>query len=256
MLPTWRINLVFVALAACSLTAARTFTVHNACPFTIWPAVYTDLKVGSAVPNISTGWEAPPYTNRTFWVPDNWRAGRIWGRRDCNFTQPDVTSCLTGSCIGGLLCDAANGSGIPPASVAEWTLEGVNGTDHYDVSLVDGYNLPMTITNDKGCPIADCPVDLGPDCPAPLKGPFDSTGYPVGCKTACFANLDGNQANSPNCCSGQFDTPATCPSSSVQYYDFFHSRCPNAYAYAYDDLAALKICPGRLAASYTLTFCP
>ena len=85
---------------------------------------------------------------------------------------------------------------------------------------------------------------------------FHSSGYPVGCKTACFANLDGNQANSPNCCSGQFDTPATCPASSVQYYDYFHSRCPNAYAYAYDDLVALKICPGRLAASYTLTFCP
>jgi hypothetical protein len=32
------------------------------------------------------------------------------------------------------------------------------------VSLVDGYNLPMRITNDKGCSIADCPVDLGPNC--------------------------------------------------------------------------------------------
>ena len=143
MLSSWTTNCI-VFIAACSLATARTFTVHNACPFTIWPAVYTDLKVGSAVPNISTGWEAAPFTNKTFWVPgnvsqspccifshfvDNWRAGRIWGRRDCNFTRPDVTSCLTGSCIGGLLCDAANGSGIPPASVAEWTLEGVNGTD-------------------------------------------------------------------------------------------------------------------------------
>ena len=43
----------------------------------------------------------------------------------------------------------------------------------YDVSLVDGYNLPMRITNNKNCPVADCPVDLGPNCPDPLKGPFD-----------------------------------------------------------------------------------
>ena len=32
------------------------------------------------------------------------------------------------------------------------------------VSLVDGYNLPVRIDNNKGCGIADCPVDLGPNC--------------------------------------------------------------------------------------------
>ena len=71
------------------------------------------------------------------------------------------------------------------------------------VSLVDGYNLPARISNNKGCPVADCPVDLGPNCeyfmilrivcilttftqgPAALKGPYDSSGFPVGCKSAC-----------------------------------------------------------------------
>ena len=77
------------------------------------------------------------------------------------------------------------------------------------VSLVDGYNLPMRITNNVGCPVPDCPVDLGPNCeyserissagdsyhstssigPAALKGPFDSSGFPVGCKSACSAGL-------------------------------------------------------------------
>lgn len=32
------------------------------------------------------------------------------------------------------------------------------------VSLVDGYDLPMSITNNVGCPVANCPVDLGPNC--------------------------------------------------------------------------------------------
>jgi len=58
--------------------AARTFTVYNACPFTIWPAVFTDLNVGSAKPNVPTGWEAAAFTARSFSVPDNWKAGRIW----------------------------------------------------------------------------------------------------------------------------------------------------------------------------------
>jgi hypothetical protein len=123
---------------------------------------------------------------------------------------------------------------VPPATIAEWTLSGDDGSDNYDVSLVDGYNLPMSITNNKGCPVADCPVDLGPSCPSPLKGPYDSSGFPVGCKSACVANLSGDPTNSPNCCSGSYDTPATCPSSSVAYYSYFKSNWPNTYAYAYD----------------------
>ncbi|KAF8673520.1 Thaumatin family [Rhizoctonia solani] len=237
----------------------RTFTVYNACPFTIWPAVFTDLNVGNAVPGIETGWEAAAFTKRAFNVPDNWKAGRIWGRRNCNFsTNPGPNSCLSGGCNGGLLCDSRTGTGVPPASVAEWTLNAADGLDWYDVSLVDGYNLPMRITNTASCPVADCAVDLGPDCPAPLKGPFDSTGFPVGCKSACAANLDGNQANSHNCCSGQYSTPQTCPPSGVQYYSYFKDRCPRSYVYAYDESSgtALFTCPASKRADYTLTFCP
>ncbi|KAH9903188.1 thaumatin family-domain-containing protein [Cubamyces lactineus] len=130
--------------------------------------------------------------------------------------------------------------------------------DFYDVSLVDGYNLPMAITNSANCPLADCPVDLGPSCPAPIQGPFDSTGFPVGCKSACAANLDGDPTDSANCCSGSHDTAATCPSSGVQYYDYFKGNCPNSYAYAFDESSgtALWTCDSGLNADYTLTFCP
>jgi hypothetical protein len=44
------------------------------------PAVFTDLNVGSATPDVPTGWEAPSLSTRTFSVPDNWTAGRIWVR--------------------------------------------------------------------------------------------------------------------------------------------------------------------------------
>ncbi|KAG8694130.1 hypothetical protein FRC11_002414, partial [Ceratobasidium sp. 423] len=147
---------------------------------------------------------------------------------------------------------------VPPASVAEWTLSAGDGQDWYDVSLVDGYNLPMRISNNVGCPVAECAVDLGPNCPAPLKGPYDSSGFPVGCKSACVANLDGNQANSKNCCSGQYSTPATCPPSGVSYYSYFKNACPRSYVYAYDESSgtALWTCPASKKADYTLTFCP
>ncbi|KAH9474686.1 Thaumatin-like protein 1 [Psilocybe cubensis] len=239
--------------------SARTFTVYNACPFTIWPAIFTDLNVAPNVPSYTTGWEAKPYTKVSFTVPDNWKAGRIWGRRNCDFSKnPGPNSCITGGCNGGLQCNSRTGTGVPPATVAEWTLEGAENKDYYDVSLVDGYNLPMRITNNKGCPVADCPVDLGPNCPAALKGPYDASGFPVGCKSACFANLDGNQGNSGNCCSGSHNTPETCPSSGVAYYSYFKKNCPKAYAYAYDEGSgtALWTCPSSLKADYTLTFCP
>ncbi|RXW23227.1 hypothetical protein EST38_g2625 [Candolleomyces aberdarensis] len=213
------------ALVLASGAAARTFTVYNACPFTIWPAIFTDLNVGSAKPNHVTG--------------------------------PGPQSCLTGGCNGGLVCDERTGAGVPPASLAEFTL-GSDGWDWYDVSLVDGYNLPVRISNNVGCPVAECATDLGPNCPQALKGPFDASGFPVGCKSACFANLDGNPGNSRNCCTGQFSTPATCPASGVAFYDYFKSRCPRSYVYAYDEGSgtALFRCEANKRADYTITFCP
>ncbi|KAH9026515.1 thaumatin-like protein [Lactarius pseudohatsudake] len=243
-----------------TMVMGRTFTVYNACPFTIWPALFTDLNVGSATPNQETGWTAPAFTAVSFFVPDNWRAGRIWGRRNCNFSNnPGPTSCPDGGCNGGLLCDARTGTGVPPVTVAEFTLStDPNVPDYYDISLVDGYNLPMRIDNNKGCGVPLCGVDLTPNCPAQLKGPSDSTGFPVGCKSACGAGLAPDPNNSPNCCTGSHNTAATCPPSGVQFYSYFKSNCPNAYVYAYDESSgdALFSCPSSNRADYTITFCP
>lgn len=143
------------------------------------------------------------------------------------------------------------------------------------VSLVDGFNLPMEIKPSVDCHPASCPVDLNPNCPPELAGPKDPSGKPGGCKSACFANLDGNQGDSANCCSGSHNKPETCPPSGVQFYDYFsmcnflccvqsiniafsEGRCKDAYAYAYDESSgsALWTCDSGLKADYTLTFCP
>ncbi|KAI0318326.1 thaumatin-like protein [Amylostereum chailletii] len=249
-----------IAVVFSSSVSARLFTVYNACPFTMWPAMFTPPDVNSARPNFATGWEAAAFTSVSFGVPDNWKSGRIWGRRNCDFsTNPGPNSCLDGGCNGGLECALTGGTGVPPATVAEFTLSVDSTPDNYDVSLVDGYNLPMRITTNVNCPTPACPVDLGPNCPAPLKGPFDSTGFPVGCKSACVANLDGNQANSPNCCSGQYSSGTNaCPTSGVQFYSYFKNNCPDTYAYAFDEPSgtALWTCASNLKADYTITFCP
>jgi hypothetical protein len=109
------------------------------------------------------------------------------------------------------------------------------------VSLVDGFNLPMAIIpTAANCPVASCPIDLNPQCPAQLVGPRDPTGLVVGCNSACSAGLDNagaclvplfllksdfafarGAADSANCCTGTHSTQTTCPSSGVDYYAYF-----------------------------------
>ncbi|KAJ7507393.1 thaumatin-like protein [Mycena galericulata] len=247
---------VSITLTMVSTVAARTLTVSNACPFTVWPAIFTSA---GGIPSQPTGWEAVSGSSVTFDVSSDWN-GRVWGRRSCDFSvNPGPNSCLDGGCNGGLLCDPTTGTGAPPVTLAEFSFGGEGKSDFVDVSLVDGYNLPVKIDNNVGCAVPSCPVDLGPGCPALLIGPFNSTGYPVGCKSACVVDtLNGNTANSPNCCTGDHDTPATCPPSGVTDYAYFKNNCPNALAYAYDDSGSTPLwtCSSGLNAVYTVTFCP
>jgi hypothetical protein len=61
-------------------------------------------------------------------------------------------ACLDGGCNGGHVCDPHKGDmGVPPASLAEFTLSAADGLDCYDVSLVEGYDLP-------GRPRSELPV--------------------------------------------------------------------------------------------------
>ncbi|KAH9927991.1 thaumatin-like protein [Epithele typhae] len=250
----------FVALVLAAGASARTFTVTNNCPFTIWPAMFTDPSSPGKITSRPNGWVQNAHSTVSFAVPDNWQKGRIWGRRDCDFSGPNPgpNSCVDGGCNGGLVCDPTTGTGVPPVTLAEFTLSGSGGLDNYDVSLVDGFNLPMSVTNNQQCHTASCPVDLNPNCPQQLKGPFDSSGTAVGCKSACVAHLASDPNNDPNCCTGSHNTAATCPSSGVQFYSYFKNNCPDSYAFAFDEPSgtALWTCPSAKKADYTITFCP
>ncbi|KAJ7164264.1 Osmotin thaumatin-like protein [Mycena filopes] len=248
-------NSFTVALVLASTAAARTLTVVNSCSYTVWSVLFTS---SGGHPTQPTGWEAAANSQVQFDVPSDWD-GRVWGRRNCDFsTNPGPNSCLDGGCNGGLLCDVNTGTGVPPATLAEFNFNG-GGTDFYDVSLVDGYNLPMKIDNNVGCAVGSCPAELNANCPTAQQGPFDSNGAAVGCKSACTVDaLAGNAGDSPNCCSGSHDTAATCPPSGVTNYAYFKDNCPDAYAYAYDESSgtALWTCPTSQSAAYTITFCP
>lgn len=215
-----------------------TFTFYNKCDYTVWPGILANAGSPSLD---STGFELPTDSSRTFQAPTGW-SGRFWGRTGCNFDGSSSASCSTGDCGSGQVeCKGAGAA--PPATLAEFTL-GTGGQDFYDVSLVDGYNVPMIVEASGGsgmCASTGCVTDLNLQCPAELRV---SDGG--GCKSACEA------FGSPQyCCSGAYNSPALCKPSV--YSEMFKSACPRSYSYAYDDPTSTFTCAG---ADYTLTFCP
>ncbi len=230
--------------------STRTFTFVNNTQQTIWAGA-----LGNQIPN-NGGWVMAPGATTTITVPDNWQ-GRFWGRTYCNFNSTGAGSCETGDCGGVLQCNGAGG--VPPASLAEFNLGGSAGTDFYDVSFVDGFNVPITITpvggaqptpgNHYWCGVAGCGVDLNANCPSALQQK-DASGRVVACKSACEAfNTD------QYCCRGAYATPSTCNPTTwpVNYAAYFKSNCPDAYSYAYDDPTSTFTDSG---ANYRITFGP
>ncbi|KVH96522.1 thaumatin-like protein 1 [Cynara cardunculus var. scolymus] len=215
-----------------------TFTFVNKCDYAVWPGILANAGTPSLD---TTGFELPQDTSRSFQAPTGW-SGRFWGRTGCNFDGSGSGSCQTGECGSGQV--ECNGAGAaPPATLAEFTL-GTGGSDFYDVSLVDGYNLAMIVEASGGsglCATTGCVNDLNQQCPSELRVESGQ-----GCKSACEA------FGSPEyCCSGAYNTPATCKPSV--YSQMFKSVCPRSYSYAYDDPTSTFTCAG---ADYTVTFCP
>ncbi|GAA5913241.1 thaumatin family protein [Sporobolomyces salmoneus] len=242
---TIRLPHLALVLSLCSIGASadnRVITVVNNCDYTIWPAIFRSV---GPYPKQKTGWEAPPGTQVGFEVEESW-GGRVWGRTGCDFTKdvPDYMQCETGGCIGGI-----KRTGKLPVTIAEFNIQ--EAVDHYDTSNVDGFNIPMAVTNSADCPLSNCPYDLREACPDDLQWKNDK-GDVVGCLTDCGAHQD----NQEYCCFGAHELPENCPSSAIPNYPWWKKNCPIAYAYAYDESSqtALFTCEKRV--NWMITFCP
>lgn len=224
--------------------SSATFTFVNKCDKTVWPGILSNAGIAPLQP---TGFALQKGESKVLNAPASW-GGRFWGRTHCSEDANGKFACGTGDCGSGKL-ECAGAGATPPATLAEFTLDGGGGMDFFDVSLVDGYNLPMMVTPSGGsghnCTYTGCMADLNGACPAALKV-MNSDGDGVACKSACEAF--GQQQY---CCSGEYGTPDTCKPSS--YSLLFKTACPRAYSYAYDDKTSTFTCNG---ADYQVTFCP
>ncbi|APR81495.1 Ornithine carbamoyltransferase [Minicystis rosea] len=137
---------------------AMTFT--NACSETIWVGA---LNAADYELPENGGWKLDPGQSHTIVLPEKW-GGRFWGRSGCTFDENGKGKCDSGDCGGKALCNGSGGK--PPATLVEFTFAGFGGKDFYDVSLVDGYNLPMGVAPKPGTFTASDPNDAY-DCGSP-----------------------------------------------------------------------------------------
>jgi hypothetical protein len=227
---------------------SRVFTFVNNVGQTIWLASGEQ----TAQPALkTTGWVLPPGQRLSVRVPDHWN-GRFWGRTGCTFDAAGRGHCATGDCGGRFQCP---GYGVIPASLAEFNLNSWGGMDFYDVSLVDGSNLPMYINlvggttkdplNAGGCSAAGCTHNV--PCPAELR--VTAGGKTVGCESPCgIFNTD------QYCCRGQWAPRANCRPDQwpVNYAALFKKAEPFAYSYVDDDATSTFTARGE--AGYRITF--
>lgn len=220
------------------------FTFKNNCPNTIWPGTLT----GGGQPQLSTtGFSLNTGESRILDVPAEW-SGRFWARTRCSEDQSGQFVCATADCGSGQV--ECNGAGaIPPATLAEFTLGGADDKDFYDISLVDGYNLPVSVTpkGNSTCSSTSCSSDINKVCPSELSMNQPDDLNVIACRSACEAFKDPI-----SCCTKPYDTPTACP--PTKYSTIFKKACPQAYSYAYDDKTSTFTC--SMGGDYTITFCP
>jgi hypothetical protein len=235
-----------VPATAAVMPGERLVTFVSKVSQTIWVAAAQN----SGHPMATAGWVLPAGQRLTITVPDKWN-GRFWGRTGCVFHH-GLGHCQTGDCNGRFQC---TGNGAIPATLAEYDLNAWDGLDFYDVSMVDGSNLPMYInitagqTTDKisrtGCVPAGCTEPVA--CPSALQ--VKAGGVAVACESAC-ARFGTDQY----CCRGAWAPRAQCNPARwpVDYATVFKKAEPYAYSYVDDDATSVFTCKGRC--DYQITF--
>ena len=206
--------------------SANKFQLINRCSQTIYASIVGDKgRVDNK--RMNSGEQI------VYLMPEGW-SGRVWGRKDSD-QQLNVNT------------------------LAEFTLGKTAGAmDFYDVSLVDGFNIPVKVTpipgtyrntNDKYyCGSAGCEHDMNSHCPQDLQIK-DKANRVVQCMSACT-----KYRSDQYCCTGYYSKADTC--KPTWYSQQFKQVCPDAYSYAYDDHTSTFTCPKYSYVDYYITFCP
>uniref|UniRef100_A0ACD5VN43 Uncharacterized protein n=1 Tax=Avena sativa TaxID=4498 RepID=A0ACD5VN43_AVESA len=211
---------------------ATMLNITNRCSYTVWPA---------AVP-IGGGMQLDSGKTWNLKLSGLTSRGRLWARTGCSFDRRGNGSCQTGDCGGVLAC---KGYGRPPNTMAEFIIGQFNSTDFFDISFVNGFNVPMDFLpvpaqGGTGCSKGPrCAANITSQCPSELKSPG-------GCNNACTVFKQDRY-----CCTGN----AAYNCEPTKYSMFFDQMCPDVYVDSMDaDWNKTFTCP--LGTDYQVVFCP
>jgi hypothetical protein len=212
---------------------------------TIWPAAWPGSVSGR------TGWTLPAGGSLSIVVADRWNA-RLWARTGCHFDAGGRGGCLTGDCDGRYQC---RGWGEIPATLAEYDMDSFDHLDFYDVSMVDGSNLPMYINIARGRTrdrISAAGCERGHGCTSTVRCPAALQIHRGGRLVACISPC-ARFGTDRYCCRGQYAkgcSPArTWP---IDYALVFKRAEPYAYSWSGDDATSVFTCSGGC--DYRITF--
>jgi len=210
--------------------------VHNNCSETIWLGSSGNCRTTASPcpeffdPPKGANVEIDKGAHIVFHVEKGWQ-GRFWPRTGCKFNKDGLCDagdcCDSGGCVNKdhKFAKACFYSGSPPVLVIEPTFDAPSGNgpiDYFDASMVDGYNVLMSIaavaktynpSPDPGmnskywCTTAGC--DSSPSCPEFLK---DST--TGNCWSPCQHAVRNGLPTAEQeklCCSCNMKDPCTCP---------------------------------------------
>ncbi|GER44764.1 pathogenesis-related thaumatin superfamily protein [Striga asiatica] len=181
-----------------------TCTLVNRCDYTVWPAILS--SAGSSDLG-STGFQLDTGSTRSFLAQSSW-SGRFWARTGCSFDPTTGQgSCVTGDCGSNRIdCDGAGAA--PLATLVKFMIGSGGAQDFYDVSLVDGYNLPVMVEASGGRDEYCCSGAYG------LPASCRSSVYSEVFKNACprSYNYAYDDATSTFTCTAADYTITFCPS--------------------------------------------
>jgi hypothetical protein len=166
---------------------------------------------------------------------------------DCVTTFTNGGFRIEGStgCVGNT-CDPI------PHTLIEMNLGAAAGAlDWYDLSHVDGANLPLgfylvkgsftppTTQNECNCLDRECRVDIKNTTCIERNKLRDKNGKVFACAAECRVDPAGNPDHDIACCVNAASVPEKClPSAPPIQRDFqmFRFPCPQAYSYPYDEM--------------------
>jgi len=259
--------------------------ITNRCPQPIWIA-HSDNVADPQNIRLSPG-DAHDYA-----IPDSGLASaRFWPKIGCDASGHACTIGDNGE-GGGQPC-ASSGCQPPVDSKFEATFAALGGTasTFYNLSQVDGYTLPFSVTpsgagaGSGSCVASDCGRLSLDACPAnedmsgggayPQYATEDLRIRQAGATIACLSpckkwnypapyGLGQPESQDPGlhlCCPTPPIGPDACRNASdplsvvhTHYVATVHATCPTAYSYSYDDAAGTHTCPPET--HFDVVFCP